>query len=440
MVSFNALKNKPLEQPESYAGGWAMVISLYLFAVGTASASFIPFEESNQRAARMLFRILGLGAVAGAIAKTREIQSLSKWSAYRDVVREDQFIAAIAKPALPAGKTKNSNDAGDDDDEIAIYDLARLRSEATGVMISGNPGHGKSSVALWLLGWLTQMEAAIIEVCDPHAGVNRGWAENGFSPVSDYGDIELKFKDALKEFSARKKRAENGENIGCKYILVADETDGYSGNFKNPELITKVQTVLGKEGRKYGVILIFITHTSNVTNKGIDAQERDCFCSINLGVSAMAKAEKTWGKKSEECKLLRQQAYPCVIVSNGIPHLAIHPTHSEYTEFKQSGNPPKNLLPINRFQDFSQPQPATASHSPATIQPQSYIDYLERAWDEFDIPSHSPATQPQQPQSATNSGYSCPECGSHSTKWHDRKNGRRKCNECKATWTTKDYE
>ena len=429
MVSLKHLQNRPLEESDGFSLSWAWVwvVTLYLIAAGTLSASFIKFEGNNNIAMRLAVRLLGIGAIATAIGKTREIQYFAKYSGYREVMREDRFIERFMK----TGTKSKSQTSQDDEEEIAIYDWQRLRSEATGIMIAGNPGQGKSSVALWALGWLTQLEAAKIEVCDPHAAVNRGWAENGFHPVSDYADIEQKFTDALAEFKARKTRAEQGQDIGRKYILVADETDSYEDNFEDAELVSKVQTVLGKEGRKYGIILIFVTHTSNVTNKKIDAQERDCFTSITLGVSAISKAEKVWGKKSQECKLLKQQAYPCVVISNGIPHLAIHPTHGEYEEFKQSGNPPKNLLPIHQIHDFGQP-PATNT---ATGQPPADTDYLKRLWAlEFDIDSHQPATEPPQPPIDTETTYICPECGSHSSKWHDKKQGRRKCSICNSTW------
>lgn len=429
MVSLKHLQNKPLDESDDFSLSWAWVwvVTLYLIAAGTLSASFIKFEGNNNIATRLAIRLLGLGAIATGIAKTREIQYFAKYSGYREVLREDRFIERFMKP-----NAKAKTESAQEEDEIAIYDWQRLRSEATGIMIAGNPGHGKSSVALWALGWLTQLEAAKIEVCDPHAAVNRGWAENGFHPVSDYADIEQKFTDALAEFKARKKRAEQGQDIGRKYILVADETDSYDDNFEDAELVSRVQTVLGKEGRKYGIILIFVTHTSNVTNKKIDAQERDCFTSITLGVSAISKAEKVWGKKSQECKLLKQQAYPCVVISNGIPHLAIHPTHGEYEEFKQSGNPPKNLLPIHQIHDFGQQHQQQSATSPSNTS----NNYLERLWNlEFDLGSNSPATSATPTDGSNNNPDICPFCDSSNTKWHNKKSGRRYCKDCDSTWT-----
>ena len=267
MVSLKHLQNKPLEESDDFSISWSWlwIALLYFFSLGTLSASFLPFEGKGSISARLMFRLLGISAIATAIGKTREIQYFAKYSGYREVLREDHFIERFMK-----SNTKTKTETSQEEDEIAIYDWQRLRSEATGIMVAGNPGHGKSSVSLWALGWLTQLEAAKIEICDPHAAVNKGWAENGFHPVSDYADIEQKFTDALAEFKARKKRAEQGQDIGRKYILVADETDSYEDNFEDAELVSRVQTVLGKEGRKYGIILIFVTHTSNVTNQKCD--------------------------------------------------------------------------------------------------------------------------------------------------------------------------
>ncbi len=429
MVSLKHLQNKPLEEHDDFSISWSWVwiATLYFFAAGTLSASFLSFEGKGSISARLMFRLFGLGAIATAVGKTREVQYLSKYSGYREVLREDNFISRfVGKP-----NQAEVSQADGDDDEIAIYDWQRLRSEATGIAIFGNPGSAKTSTALWALGWLTQSEPANIDICHPHAGVDRSFEYRGLKPVSKYSEIEKIFADALNEFKARVRRAEEREYIGAPYFLVADETDSYERNFKNKDLFHEVQTVLGKEGRKYGMTLVFISHTSNVTNKKIDAQERDCFTSINLGTSAVARAKTIWGKKSAEYKILNEQAYPCFIISGGIPSLAIHPTHGEYSEYKKEGLAPKHLLPIQQIHDFGQP-PAT---NIATEQPSVATDWLKRIWSlEFDMDSHQLSHQPPDSQPATEDPYSCPECGSHRTKWHDKKNGRRKCNKCHSTW------
>jgi hypothetical protein len=430
----SSLKNKPIAETDNLSWAWCGVIFLYLYSLLTIMAIFVPMKNANFIALRLLVRISGLVAIPVAIAKTKEIQYIGKYVGYREVIREDQTLTGMLQQnAAPSAPQRTEPQPEDNDGAIALYDYNRLEDESTGFLVSGAPGYGKTSFTLWLLGWLTRTKPAHIRVCDPHSGINRAWEDNGLSPASEYEDIEAEFEKALEEFKARKLRAKNREPIGELYILVCDETDNYERNFKNKDLFHEVQVVFGKECRKYNMISIFITHTSNVTNKRIDAQERDCFTLVNLGTSAVAVAEKYWGKKSLEYQILAAQAYPCLIRSGGCPVVAIHPTHGEYSEYQKEGLPPKNILPINKIESYSVATPLEGQNSATPEE-----DYLKRVWDmEFDLSSYSVATPLEGQNSATNHGDQCPYCRSYNLKWLQKRTRRKQCKDCHGSFTLK---
>ncbi|HBC42033.1 MAG TPA: hypothetical protein DCZ88_09090 [Pseudanabaena sp.] len=73
----------------------------------------------------------------------------------------------------------------------------------------------------------------------------------------------------------------------------------------------------------------------------IDAKYRSNYALILLGQSARTHPQFS--------KHLADVAYPCVLDGSIAPSLAIHPTHGDYSTFKKSGNPPKNLKQINQL-------------------------------------------------------------------------------------------
>ena len=245
----------------------------------------------------------------------------------------------------PSGWSSNNQSSR----ALPLYDWDELVDENTGVMIAGGPGYGKTSVACYVLGKLTEHEPAIIEVLDPHGGINEIWEQLGLPVLCEYHEIEQRLAAAITELDARRSRAKNKQPLGSPYIFVCDELDSCFDNFKNPAIISKAIKRLGKEGRKYDISLIFISHSSNAGNKDIDAQERNCYVNIYLGGAAMSYSKYNYKRNDLEPVYLEQQAYPCVVVTGGSAIVAEHPTHSSYSKFKKKGNPPQNILPINQF-------------------------------------------------------------------------------------------
>lgn len=272
---------------------------------------------------------------------------------------------------------------------IAFYDWQQLPDDASGVIITGNAGSGKSSLALWLLGLLTQQQPAIIKVLDPHATINN-WHEHGLETVADFEAIENELAGAVAELDRRRKLTRSDLKSQPPYIFVADELMGMISEFENPKSVSKALSRLGCEGRKYGVSLIAIAHTSNADALGIDAKLRSNYLVLAVGAPARQIGEKVWGKKSPEFCHLHDSAYPCLVGGSVADQVAIHPTHGYATQYKKQGVPPRNLLPINQANRPTQ----TISNSP-----KSEGDVIKRYLDRlYLLPGYNP------PQSTLNQG------------------------------------
>lgn len=281
----------------------------------------------------------------------------------------------LPAPMLPAPMGEGMGEA------IAYYDWQQLPDDASGVIITGNAGSGKSSLALWLLGLLTQQQPAIIKVLDPHATINN-WHEHGLETVADFEAIENELAGAVAELDRRRKLTRSELKSQPPYIFVADELMGMISEFENPKSVSKALSRLGCEGRKYGVSLIAIAHTSNADALGIDAKLRSNYLVLAVGAPARQIGEKVWGKKSPEFCHLHDSAYPCLVSGSVADQVAIHPTHGYATQYKKQGVPPRNLLPINQVNQPGQ----TISN-----QPKSETDIIKNYLDRlYNLPGYNP--------------------------------------------------
>lgn len=394
--------SRKLTQPDDRWKDWAQVGSLWALTLVCLSANTINFEHGK------FWRIFsaGMGTASALLAgaKTRQIQDLENFRVPRDIMRRDLFVEVQAQQLPSVSGKAIAPEPQVLSDQTEFYDWDNLADENTGIMIAGNAGSGKTSVASWCLGKLTERQPAIIEVLDPHGGINKIWSDLGLSVLCEYEEIEARLNAAITELDERRARSKRGEPVGQPYIFVCDELDSCLDNFEDPKTVSKAIKRLGKEGRKYDLSLLFISHTSNVGAKGIDAQERNCYVNIYLGGTAHAMCDRQYKFDSPQKQAIASAAYPCMVSSGGLPpQPAAHPTHGQYQQFKKKGNPPQGLLPIR------------------TAAPESQVISLEKAWE---LP---PASSP------ADTVTDCPYCGCDRT--HKHGGNRRKCLDCGKTWT-----
>lgn len=327
-----------------------------------------------------------VGSYHGALADKTEPYARMRDAASLEMYA-GQLAAAIEIPVMPAPMLPApmmpaaSAPMGEGMSEaIAFYDWQQLPDDASGIIVTGNAGSGKSSLALWLLGLLTQNQPAIIKVLDPHKALNN-WHEHGLEVVGDFDQIESELAGAVGELDRRRTLARSELEKLPGYIFVADELMAMLSEFSDPKAVNKALSRLGCEGRKYGVSLIAIAHSANTEALGIDAKLRSNYLVIAIGASARQIGEKVWGKKSSEYSHLNAVAYPCLVGGSIPDQVAIHPTHGTYSQYKKKGNAPRNLLPINQVNKPHQ----NISNSPKSEGDviKSYLDRL------YDLPDYA---------------------------------------------------
>ena len=255
--------------------------------------------------------------------------------------------------------------------ELEFYDWRDLADDAVGIIIAGNSGSGKTSVAVWVAGWLTKDEAAQVLALDPHANVNVLWEELGIHAISDFKLIEKQLLILLDLLDYRRSLTKEQLDLESLIIVFADEINACLENFEDKENMALAIKRIGSEARKYKIALIALNQSSNADDLGISAQMRNNYLLIGLCATARQIAS-AWKKDDPRRKYIEETAYSCVVRGSVPEQIAVHPTHHSYKQFKKKGNKPKGLLPINQL-------PLTISlASPADIQTDWHEDLI--AW------------------------------------------------------------
>ncbi|MGB3761276.1 MAG: ATP-binding protein [Rivularia sp. (in: cyanobacteria)] len=230
------------------------------------------------------------------------------------------------------------------DSQIDFYNWDNISREAVGILIAGNSGSAKTSLATWLLGQLTQKTPAQVIALDPHANRNKLWGELGVYTISEFSLIEKQLEKLEELLDNRRKQPDNGDLI----IVVADELGACIKKFADTSRVQNTLERLGSEGRKYGILLISINTSANSEDIGVSGQYKNNFIIILLRSAATSFAARSWKQIDERRKWVSNSPYP-VVISGAIPHcVAMHPTHGHHEEFAIVGKEPKGILPVNQ--------------------------------------------------------------------------------------------
>lgn len=286
------------------------------------------------------------------------IEQISEESAYQDLFNALK-VTEVAYKGLEA------------ETQSTPYNWQDAAEEGVGFIIAGNSGSGKTSVATWLIGLLTQEEPAQVIVLDPHW--NSIWKEHELFTIGQIEAIEAYIRGLLKELDERCDRVGRGEPVGEPWIAVADEIGSYLHRFSDPKLVLDALQRLGSEGRKFGITLVAINQSRDVRDLGITEGMRANYFIINLGAAARIEARRLGKDMMEQ---LKGAAYPCLVTGSIEPQIAIHPTHGQYKLFKKKGNKPLGLLPIHQIQP-SQSTCLPGEGEMLEIEPLSISKYAE---------------------------------------------------------------
>lgn len=230
---------------------------------------------------------------------------------------------------------------------LDFYDFDSLEDDAVGILIGGNSGSGKTSVAAWIAGKLTEGKPAQVFALDPH--FNDIWEQLGIHALGEFFEIEETLDLLVDELDARRTRKKLKQSLGDTIICFTDELNGCIETASDPKKYKKALRRLGSEGRKFGIMLIGLCQSVLVEDLGITGSMRGNYFIVCLGRSAKYQSCQVWKPGDLNREWIAQQAYPCVVINGGESQVAIHPTHHAYTVYKKNGNKPQNMGTVNQL-------------------------------------------------------------------------------------------
>jgi energy-coupling factor transporter ATP-binding protein EcfA2 len=227
-------------------------------------------------------------------------------------------------------------------DSPPIVPFNSILDRGVGICLFGDSGSGKSSAAKYLIGLASQGSEIKLIVCDPHFDGGGDWGPDTLI-IDDYDLILKCLRASLDELDNRKKLRKQGVKQFSKLIFIWDEWPSVRVAAKNAKSNICEEAVirLGSECRKYDMLSIFCSQSGNTKAMGLEGMGDflQNFSLIRLGKISIKHAKNLPDQRVLNC--LQSAGYPCLVDDD----LSIHPTHGNYTQFR-NGQPPQNLLPV----------------------------------------------------------------------------------------------
>ena len=227
-------------------------------------------------------------------------------------------------------------------DSPPIVPFNSILDRGVGICLFGDSGSGKSSAAKYLIGLASQGSEIKLIVCDPHYDGGGDWGPNTLI-IDDYDLILKCLRASLDELDNRKKLRKQGVKQFSKLVFIWDEWPSVRVAAKRAKLDICEEAVirLGSECRKYDMLSIFCSQSGNTKAMGLEGMGDflQNFSLIRLGKISTKHAKNLPDQRVLSC--LQNTGYPCLVDDD----LSVHPTHGNYTQFK-NGQPPQNLLPV----------------------------------------------------------------------------------------------
>ena len=228
------------------------------------------------------------------------------------------------------------------EDRPPVVPFNSILDRGVGICLFGDSGSGKSSAAKYLIGLASQGSEIKLIVCDPHFDGGNDWGPDTLI-IDDYDLILKTLRAALDELDRRKAQRKQGVKQFSKLVFIFDEWPSVRVAAKNAKSNICEEAVirLGSECRKYEMLSIFCSQSGNTKAMGLEGMGDflQNFSLIRLGKISTKHAKNLPDQRVLSC--LQTAAYPCLVDDD----LSIHPTHGNYTQFK-NGQPPLNLLPV----------------------------------------------------------------------------------------------
>jgi hypothetical protein len=221
----------------------------------------------------------------------------------------------ISQPQILPATTQDGNKP------LPIFDRSKIINESKGLMIIGDSGAAKTSVAQYTANGF---EGHGIIVFDPHGKTNWGNAYVITNIAAIYEQMNI-LLDIL------------GKGDESSLLVIADEWLEIRGDRLNKSrqyrgLAEDFIRLFSTKPRKFNKLGAFVLHSPNVEAAGLDSYLRENYLKVYLGKLA-----------KKEFPAIKDCAYPCTIEDEQQEH----PTHGHHTEFKPKGKAPRNLEPLN---------------------------------------------------------------------------------------------
>ncbi|MUH01047.1 hypothetical protein F7734_55810 [Scytonema sp. UIC 10036] len=224
--------------------------------------------------------------------------------------------------------------------EDKIPTLAKYKDGKRGWLVTGHPGAGKTSVLIWL-GQLVGGENCDRIALNPHNDEFSMFQKYGYHELTELKVIYEQFELLAEELILRGQDPTRRR----KLVIAVDELGKILSNAEDPQRIMEIIRQINVEGRKLEMVILVGNHSQTTSAIKMDAEFRSAFYQLFLVGAAreLMKKPNSPDLKDWEANWIQDTAYPAISLINGQWNLCIHPTHWNYTEYRDSGNPPKGL-------------------------------------------------------------------------------------------------
>ncbi|WP_414589397.1 hypothetical protein [Scytonema sp. PCC 10023] len=230
--------------------------------------------------------------------------------------------------------------ASKQDVEDKIPTLAKYKNGDRGWLVTGHPGAGKTSVLIWL-GQILGGDDCDRIALNPHNDEKSTFELYGYHEITSLTEIYQQFELLAEELNLR-----GGDSTRRRKLIIAvDELGKILSNAEDPTRIMEIIRQINVEGRKLGMVILVGNHSQTTTAVKMDAEYRSAFYQLFLVGASRELLRKPNAPEFQdwEYKWIQDTAYPAITLINGQWSLCLHPTHWDYSEYRDKGNPPKGL-------------------------------------------------------------------------------------------------
>ena len=316
--------------------------------------------------------LFGVGAIATAIKGLKEEErSIIRRDTQEEIfglyqVAEIQTVQNVLFPPSPMPPTPDiynqyyQMQLGQNPEQLDFYNWDDLADEASGILVGGNSGSAKTSLAAgFIVGKLTAVTPAEVIVLDIHQQKNIIWQQMGFPRIESDVQVIYQVLCWLIEEIERRKHQDGHPIIVC--------LDEINDTLSELEQLDTISPLPGKQkrrntfiyairklsnARKFDICLLGLMQSHNTEAIGIDGKFRNNFLLILCGASARGEIDNKWKHDDPRFLHIKDTAYSAVISGSNPLQIAEHPTHKHHAQYKKKGNAPANLIQP-RFLDKS---------------------------------------------------------------------------------------